>query len=110
MVLSIPGKGSGCTPTWLYSCASISNLRSATLATISSIFAQSNSASPVKFLWETLDVILTFFVYENSGENFHMVILPNMADKMEDEKGQAAWLQIHADLFRGLTQISFPFE
>lgn len=58
MVLSIPGKGSGCTPTWLYIWASISNLRSATLATISSIFTQINSVSPFKFFWEYLNLKL----------------------------------------------------
>lgn len=84
MVLSIPGKGSGCTPTWLYIWASISNLRSATLATISSIFAKSNSVSPFKFFWERRDLIFTFFVYENSGINMHMVILSNMAAQNKD--------------------------
>lgn len=88
MVLSIPGKGSGCTPTWLYIWASISNLRSATLATISSIFTQINSVSPLKFFWECFDLILPFFVYENSGKNFHMVVFSNMADRTKQHGGR----------------------
>lgn len=115
MVLSIPGKGSGCTPTWLYIWASISNLRSATLATISSIFTQINSVSPLKFFWECFDLILPFFVYENSGKNFHMVVFSNMADRTKQHGGRLGYnciltwstYQMHADLFRGLTQISF---